>query len=146
MGVTVDYRCSSNRLFRLAGLMPLDRNLARAKYTFSLISLLCFVRSVLSLFVHCAWYTFLTRSVFITERSFIEHCVFAYMRLSSSVCPFFARSALIRLLCVQAFIYTCVWRSYIAIIAFTLKRNGTGTFPWPLLYDDNSVPKFRHPL
>ena len=99
-----------------------------------IISLLCFVHSVPS--------SFIVRCVHpsLGQRSFTEHLVSVLRSLTvrslSVMCPFFACSA---------FVYRAfsALRSY---IAFALKRNGTGTFYDPRLYNNNSGPKFRHLL
>ena len=101
-----------------------DRNVAYAKHTFFINFIIVFAHSVHFSFVLRALCTFLItvgqRSL--TDRHFPSVPRSLTVRSLSIVCPFFARSALIRLSCFQVFVYSCVQRSH--CVCVETERNG----------------------
>ena len=78
-----------------------------------------YVSSILrSLIVRCIHSSLGQRSF--TERSFTERSAFVYHAFIVQYVSIFACSELIRLPCVQAFVYTCFQRSYMGLTKFTL--------------------------
>ena len=127
--------------------------MARAKYVFPLSSLLYFVRSVHSSFVHCALCIFLTRSVFVYRAfiyqafciqnccAFIIHCVpvlRSFSVYSFTVCSsvrLHVRSAFVLCLCTNE----SKWNRNILMIASLLSNDNSA----PMFCQDN--PNIHHP-